>query len=302
MLIAYSCALAGVWLLVSNSPLPPGFSDARELQSAGLAMLLALLPSLPATLPNFMALMWIRGEPQKKRLVRVASIGWAGFAAGMLALASLGLSIQREGAGEDDLKFLVMLAIFPLAQAVLGISATKAYRFLLPDPAVTAPTAVARAVVTGLVSTILFTPALFISISMWRRCPLRDVTTPVGVLRTLNTAMVTYASTYGAGYPASLRALGPPSSGTPGCDAAGLIPEEMAKGELTGYIFHYTPGTPYAGKSASDCQPGVETYTLAARPARYGRCDKSSYFTDESGVIRSTDENRPPTAKDPPLY
>ncbi len=45
----------------------------------------------------------------------------------------------------------------------------------------------------------------------------------------------------------------------------------------------------------------VATYTVVARPLEYGKAGTMSYFTDESDVIRQTSEDRPATAKDPPL-
>ena len=47
--------------------------------------------------------------------------------------------------------------------------------------------------------------------------------------------------------------------------------------------------------------PGVKSYTLTARPLVYYRTGTRSFFTDETGVIRMTAEDRAATADDPPL-
>ena len=116
----------------------------------------------------------------------------------------------------------------------------------------------------------------------------------VGSLRTINTAEITYASTYNTGYSASLSALGPPSPGTsPSATTADLIDSVLAGGTKSGYTFTYKPGLP-------DKTGHVKTYTVVARPVS-SNTGRNSYFSDESGVIRQTSEDRPATAKDPPL-
>jgi prepilin-type N-terminal cleavage/methylation domain-containing protein len=111
----------------------------------------------------------------------------------------------------------------------------------------------------------------------------------VGSLRTLNTAEVTYSTTYNTGYSATLGDLGPPAAGTtPTSTAAGLVDEVLsgsaAGGATTmnstksGYAFTYTPGTPVDNK--------VSTYAITATPVSVGTTGTNFYFTDQSGVIR----------------
>ena len=110
----------------------------------------------------------------------------------------------------------------------------------------------------------------------------------VGALRTYNTALVTYAATYPEiGYPRSPEQLG----GTGGtADQAGLVDEALSTSpfEKNGYRFSYRPENNAA-------------YTVVARPVNYADGSKRSFFTDQSGVIRFTAEDRDPTADDPPL-
>ena len=44
-----------------------------------------------------------------------------------------------------------------------------------------------------------------------------------------------------------------------------------------------------------------QQYTVLARPVQYGATGTRSFYSDESGVIRFTDEDREPTAEDRPL-
>ena len=123
----------------------------------------------------------------------------------------------------------------------------------------------------------------------------------VGSLRTINTAEVTYASTYNTGYSRTLALLAPgPVSGP---SSAGLIDNVLATGVKSAYSFHYvscpsTPG-PDPGSMANGACTIVISYQLVGNPlggVNYG----SFYYTDASGVIRqNTSTNAGPT--DSPL-
>jgi prepilin-type N-terminal cleavage/methylation domain-containing protein len=112
----------------------------------------------------------------------------------------------------------------------------------------------------------------------------------VGSLRTLNTAEVTYATTYNTGFSAYLGYLGPsPPSSTPNATAAGLVDEVLsgsAAGGATattsaksGYQFVYTP-------AATDSSGKINTYGITATPISVGTTGTNYYYTDQSGVIR----------------
>lgn len=94
------------------------------------------------------------------------------------------------------------------------------------------------------------------------------------------------------GFPATLSLLGP--AGDNSVDAE-LTP---AGGGNTvarsGYRFTYTPGK-------VDTYGRVNTFTVSARPVKYGATGRRSFFVDESGWIRFTTEDRAATAADPPL-
>lgn len=99
----------------------------------------------------------------------------------------------------------------------------------------------------------------------------------VGSLRTINTAEITYASTYNAGYSPTLISLGPGCS-PPSATRANLIDDVLASGTKSWYRFTYTPG-PIVGNR-------IDTYTVSADPVTPGETGANHYFTDQSGVIR----------------
>jgi len=114
----------------------------------------------------------------------------------------------------------------------------------------------------------------------------------VGSLRTINTAAITYASTYNAGYPTTLSALQPPAVGAnPTATAAGLVDSVLASGSKSGYTFTYTAGTAVGGR--------IDTYTLQAAPTTPGTTGTNYYFTDQSGVIRQNSSGTATVADSP---
>jgi type IV pilus assembly protein PilA len=115
----------------------------------------------------------------------------------------------------------------------------------------------------------------------------------VGSLRTLNTAEVTYSTTYNTGYSSTLGDLGPPaaSSPTPTASFAGLIDEVLSGigtpgttvttnvSAKSGYNFTYSP-------AATDTSGKIDYYSFTAVPISAGTTGTNYYYTDQSGVIR----------------
>ncbi len=100
----------------------------------------------------------------------------------------------------------------------------------------------------------------------------------VGSIRTLNTAMVTFAAQCPAlGYPATLTLLGP---GPGDCTGANIVDNVLgvAAPVKSGYNFTYAPGAAAAGV--------VNTYTLNADPSNPGTTGQRHFFSDQTGVIR----------------
>jgi hypothetical protein len=116
----------------------------------------------------------------------------------------------------------------------------------------------------------------------------------VGHLRTIHTAEETYRATYKKGYSLTLKALSPPPNGAPASPtAAGLMDDVLASGQKAGYTYTYAAGP---ANSAGE----ITTYTVTAVPGNPA-CAEGRYFTDETGIIRQTLENRPATAQDAPI-
>ncbi|HWR17915.1 MAG TPA: prepilin-type N-terminal cleavage/methylation domain-containing protein [Terriglobales bacterium] len=104
----------------------------------------------------------------------------------------------------------------------------------------------------------------------------------VGSLRTINTAEVTYASTYpGCGF-TTLTNMG----GTGGAPTgAGLIDSVLASGVKSGYSFTVTP----SGGQGTACDPTVNnpnTNYTATGERLSPQTGQRYFFTDQSGVIR----------------
>jgi type IV pilus assembly protein PilA len=99
----------------------------------------------------------------------------------------------------------------------------------------------------------------------------------VGSVRTLNTAEVTYNTTYSTvGYACSLGVLAPATSGSATSAAAGLIDSNLASGTKSGYSFAITncSGTPST------------SYQSTADPVTPGTTGQRSFCSDTSGVIK----------------
>ena len=118
----------------------------------------------------------------------------------------------------------------------------------------------------------------------------------LGSVRTIVTSCVIYVSTYPErGFPARLVDMAPPAAGTEaGPDAADLLDGALASGTKNGYRFKYVA-------SDTDGDGTLDAFQVSARPVEYGKTGNRSFFTDESGVIRSTKEDRPANASNPPV-
>jgi prepilin-type N-terminal cleavage/methylation domain-containing protein len=97
-------------------------------------------------------------------------------------------------------------------------------------------------------------------------------------LRMLDTAEVTYSSTYNIGFSATLAYLGPAAGGVPYSQGAALIDSTLATGFKSGYALVYSSGPP-------DANGSISAYTVTATPLS-SATGSTYYFTDQSGVIR----------------
>ena len=115
----------------------------------------------------------------------------------------------------------------------------------------------------------------------------------VGSLRTINTAQVTFNSTYGIGY-GTLGALSTPAGGCVLASSTGacLIDSNLGGGTKSGYTFTSAPANG-AGTAASP----FLNFSSLAKPVAAGQSGQSSFCSDDSGVIRRdpTGANQPAT-------
>ena len=100
----------------------------------------------------------------------------------------------------------------------------------------------------------------------------------VEALREVRVALKDYAAAQNGGYPRELDALGEPAR------AAAQFAQSA------NYQIQYTPGQ-------IEADGLIRTYVLQARAGNYGF---SNFYTDDSGVVRVTHENRAATAQDSP--
>ena len=106
-------------------------------------------------------------------------------------------------------------------------------------------------------------------------------TAAVGALKALTESALLYSNSY-AGFPHALSDLGPAAGGTPASSAASdLIDSVLASGIKSGYRFNYVPGE-------TDPAGDVLSYTITALPVLPGSTGQRSFYTDQSGTIRST--------------
>jgi prepilin-type N-terminal cleavage/methylation domain-containing protein len=109
-------------------------------------------------------------------------------------------------------------------------------------------------------------------------------------LRTLNTAEVTFASTYNSGFTDGLNRLGAPASGQPDTNNADLVDPVLAGKTGTGtntsfikagYVFTYVP-------TGSNLTFGfIAQYNMYADPQARGSSGQRSFLSNESAVIRA---------------
>ena len=115
----------------------------------------------------------------------------------------------------------------------------------------------------------------------------------VSSMRTLNTSIVAYSTTYGTD-PSSLGSMGPAT--TPSSTAADLVDSLLGTdpASKSGYIITYVAGAAPSGTTS------ISTYTMVAAPQSTSTGQRK-FFTDQSGVIRQTTDGSTPTVSSSPI-
>ncbi len=112
----------------------------------------------------------------------------------------------------------------------------------------------------------------------------------VGSVRTINTAQVTFATSYPADGFTQLANLG--GTGATASNAGALLIDNvLALGTKSGYLFAST---------ATGTAP-LTSYSTTAVPVTVGTTGQRSFFSDQSGVIRYNLSGAAPANTDPPL-
>jgi type IV pilus assembly protein PilA len=111
----------------------------------------------------------------------------------------------------------------------------------------------------------------------------------VGSIRTLNTAAITYNSTYGNGFPPALSAIGTTGTGAVSCTNAQLIDTVLTAGTKSGYTFALQHGATLLTSASSSCSAGYgysDGYAVSGTPVTVGTTGQRAFCSDASGVIR----------------
>ena len=217
---------------------------------------------------------------KKKPLALAVSWGMLGFLLFSAVFLLMNLSVGFSG---SEWEAEVVFGGLTLLQLSLIATSIKAYLSMKPESG-DGRILLWRLGVAGCIalSFLLATPFLHLE------KPASNEASALAALRNVNTAQSVYAKEHpDLGFAASLRDLGPP----PGAE---LIDEVLASGSKNRYIITMLAGP-------RDSSGRINSYTLIARPQRFGKDEKRSFFTDESGTFHSTPENRAPTIKDPVL-
>jgi type IV pilus assembly protein PilA len=116
-------------------------------------------------------------------------------------------------------------------------------------------------------------------------------TSAVASLRSMNTAAVSYNSTWGNGYPPSMAAMGNNGTTSISCTNGEFIDVVLTGGTKSGYTFQLSPGLAanILNSNASSCSGGYgysDGYMITSVPVTVGTTGQRSFCTDASGVIR----------------
>ena len=188
-------------------------------------------------------------------------------------------------------------ALMISAQLAMIIGAIQTYNSLPREP-LDGRTLRRSAMTTGVLFFVYLVIAATAIPSTLRSRTSANESSAVGVLRTLNTSAVTYAEIYPkTGFPEKVSAFGPPAPGAQASTAAAdLLDARIACADPSCVKWEYRFTYTLTAKGP----PGT-AYTYVARPVEYGRNGHRSFFTDQTGIIRGTGDDRAATAADPPL-
>src|SRR5579864_5904263 len=116
----------------------------------------------------------------------------------------------------------------------------------------------------------------------------------VATLRTYNTSIVAYETTYGTAPTTNFSELGPAT--TPSSTAADLVDNLLgvAAPSKSGYLFTYKAGS-------ADSKGVVSTYSIISNPSNQNVTGQRTFYTDQSGVIRQRTDGTTAGPTDTPI-
>ena len=118
----------------------------------------------------------------------------------------------------------------------------------------------------------------------------------VGSLRTINTAEVTYSTTYpNIGFAVDLTSLGGAAPCTTAVSGAACLIDDVLS------ITQVKSGYKFAAAGANGGGPINVTYTTSAVPSVIGQSGQRGFYSDQSGVIRYDPTGAIPTPGSPAL-
>jgi type IV pilus assembly protein PilA len=109
----------------------------------------------------------------------------------------------------------------------------------------------------------------------------------VGSIRTINTAAITFSSTYSDGFPSLLTEIGTTGTGLVSCQNAQLIDSLLTSGSKSGYTFTMGAGSVAVTTIPTGCVAGYQDgYGAMAVPTTIGTTGQRGFCSDATGVIR----------------
>jgi type IV pilus assembly protein PilA len=111
----------------------------------------------------------------------------------------------------------------------------------------------------------------------------------VGSIRTVNTAAISFNSSYGDGFPVTLAQIGTTGTAAVSCANSEYLDSVLTKGKKSGYSFTLGAGAtvwPAASVPAGCVAGSVDGYTVTAVPQNQGTTGQRSFCSDATGVIR----------------
>ncbi len=236
-----------------------------------------LLVAAPFALPYLLILFGTK---------RKDALAWARVCGAVVFVISLWFTaVMIALIGERPPLFLtnaLAFAVLAVAQGFLWQSARQMWRVQVEEGKLPPGMGWARVVPTLYWTFFLVLAAIALP-SLLRSRTAANEASAVGSMRTMHTALATYNAQHHS-YPEGVSAMND------------LLDPQLACAQppcqKSGYHFTYTLLPPDASGAR---------YTISARPVKHGNTGFRSFFTDHTGVIRFTRDDRPATAKDEPL-